>query len=948
MELLVDVEGKRLVAATNSTRTVIPEALVFGDEPQISVTLLEESNSSFTPWTPVDLTGYSIRVGVGVPGSQPTAGTYTLTFGADTTSAINFDDDATAIDTALNALASITAAGGVTVTALPLGFQIKFDSTGAQSLITATTDALYPSSSAYIYEATTGDGSTQEVQVFTLEQNNAAYAELTTDTDGASTTVTTIREGVLDTTGEMQRINFSGDTSSGTYQVTVEGVQSDFIAHDATETEIRTAIEAISTVGAGKVGVYKKGSPTVSSLTLSFSASLGNISAVSVDTSNMGIGRGKTGTISFDTTEFLELLDGNQQVSATLEVVKYNTVTSTSETVLQQSVQCRQDVIANTPASTTPLPTFAAASHTHEEADISNLGTAITLNADTNLSGNSWFLDEDDMISDDPEKVPSQQSVKAYVDTQASVGTATETTEGSVEFATQAEVEAADDTTTDQVVRAKHLLIKKEGTNTLTIGDLSGNAGGDSSITIQSNNVTTTDVASGNNAVSIGNDSLASGTQSLAIGGFGAEATAQDTVAAGTGSLASAVQSVSVGHESEASGTDSTAIGASATASAASATAIGHDAQATGIESTAVGVFVNNTKPYAAEFGSWLNTTTRSAAVRCDSTGQVGLSLRNSATPPLDGGATDGAEDTGDLGRDMYAVRRDGDDIYIDDNRAGTVTSTLLSASGGTVQGVDGTYDIQPLDENTTQAAGNARGESSVDLQTSRTSATSVASGNYSVIAGGQDGRASAINSSVLGGAGNDATGAYSTVAGGQGNTASGSRSIALGGSQNEASGDYSVASGHYAIADKVGQKAHASARFSNDGDAQASEYVALLSQAAMVQNTWYDLTLDGSSLEYTIASGQTVSGRVHLVGATSGAAGTYSAFFEFFAKNQAGTTTATQTTTTEFSDTIGSLEFQVVANDTNDSIIFQVRDTGTGNPTARFVARIEAVELTF
>jgi hypothetical protein len=51
------------------------------------------------------------------------------------------------------------------------------------------------------------------------------------------------------------------------------------------------------------------------------------------------------------------------------------------------------------------------------EADISDLGTTVTLNADADVSGNSWVLDEDDMSSDDDTKVATQQSTKAYVDT---------------------------------------------------------------------------------------------------------------------------------------------------------------------------------------------------------------------------------------------------------------------------------------------------------------------------------------------------------------------------------------------------------------------------------------------------------------------------------------------------------------------------------------------------
>jgi len=40
-----------------------------------------------------------------------------------------------------------------------------------------------------------------------------------------------------------------------------------------------------------------------------------------------------------------------------------------------------------------------------------------TMNTDTDVSGNSWVVDEDNMASNDATKVPTQQSVKAYIDT---------------------------------------------------------------------------------------------------------------------------------------------------------------------------------------------------------------------------------------------------------------------------------------------------------------------------------------------------------------------------------------------------------------------------------------------------------------------------------------------------------------------------------------------------
>ena len=72
-------------------------------------------------------------------------------------------------------------------------------------------------------------------------------------------------------------------------------------------------------------------------------------------------------------------------------------------------------------------------------------------------------------------------------------------------------------------------------------------------------------------------------------------------------------------------------------------------------------------------------------------------------------------------------------------------------------------------------ANGNARGDDAVDLQTFRSLATNVASGNVSVIAGGDSNTASGTGATVGGGGGNEASGAsWPTVAGGQGNVASG------------------------------------------------------------------------------------------------------------------------------------------------------------------------------
>ena len=74
-------------------------------------------------------------------------------------------------------------------------------------------------------------------------------------------------------------------------------------------------------------------------------------------------------------------------------------------------------------------------------ADVTNTtnvnAAGATMNSDTNVAGNSWVLDEDSLISNSNTKVPTQQSVKAYIDDAVTTGApdATASTKGKVRLA---------------------------------------------------------------------------------------------------------------------------------------------------------------------------------------------------------------------------------------------------------------------------------------------------------------------------------------------------------------------------------------------------------------------------------------------------------------------------------------------------------------------------------
>jgi hypothetical protein len=90
-------------------------------------------------------------------------------------------------------------------------------------------------------------------------------------------------------------------------------------------------------------------------------------------------------------------------------------------------------------------------------------------------------------------------------------------------------------------------------------------------------------------------------------------------------------------------------------------------------------------------------------------------------------------------------------------------------------------------------------------LQSARSAATEVASGDYSVIGGGRDNTASGNFATVGGGDNNTASDFDATVGGGFSNTASGSGATVGGGRFNTASGDYSAIPGGYYL--RVGDR---------------------------------------------------------------------------------------------------------------------------------------------
>ena len=382
LSLFADLDQGRLVQGFLSTLQATLPRFVFGDSIPVSFRPLKSNgNNAANPWSEVDLTGKTVRIAIGNPAGAGSSGTFTLSYGDNTTAAIAHNADGATIQAALNALASITAAGGVVVTRAATGaFRIVFNTAGARTEITADAAAIYPSAGVEIHVSIEGDGSTREIVVARIETLPAAYAELTDEFPVAACDIVEVREGSV-SVGAILSLGFSVLPYSGFYTLEMGGEQTLSIPWDADAATVQAALELLTPIGAGMVTV----SGDWPSFTLNFDLSLGDVGAMTIDMTGLVVPKGRAGILNTNTAAMIELLNGASQATAKLEVELYDIADSTTWTVLQTDCTVIDDVIGNGPASIPAFPSLLPYLTIGSTAPVNWLSTAIARD-----SARSW------------------------------------------------------------------------------------------------------------------------------------------------------------------------------------------------------------------------------------------------------------------------------------------------------------------------------------------------------------------------------------------------------------------------------------------------------------------------------------------------------------------------------------------------------------------------------
>lgn len=192
-------------------------------------------------------------------------------------------------------------------------------------------------------------------------------------------------------------------------------------------------------------------------------------------------------------------------------------------------------------------------------------------------------------------------------------------------------------------------------------------------------------------------------------------------------------------------------------------------------------------------------------------------------------------------------------------NATVSVVQLLATATETNVDAVfaaKGTGAILAHTPTATSTGGNKRGANAVDLQSNRTSSTSVASGAQSTIGGGSDNRASAQYATIPGGRNNFASNTAAVIAGGDSNQATATYTSVCGGQSNQALATYAFIGG--------GSGNHASANYSlisGGANGRANTCIGMQAWAGVARNfsqmSEYLLTVDTTDATPTVLTAQ-------------------------------------------------------------------------------------------
>ena len=313
----------------------------------------------------IDLSGTSLKLGIGDIDAKPTDGQFLLTLsGPVTSTAISFNATTTQV---FNAISGI--AGNATVTTYGVetnAWLITAATNGTALSFGGDANTLFPASSVLISTRRNPETGVKAQQIVQLRRNPAVFANTfsTASTVGV-VSLTKLQDGGTNK-NETYRLTAGADAVGGSYTFDFGGNTTTALALGATAVSVQVALAAVTGIGSSNVSVVAL--DNAQGYTITFIGSLGNTdvtTALLIDTSGIYFAPWKTATVTMATAELDEFFaeEGADTVTLTLEIEL--TDGGNPKTLVQTDVLIRRDLITSGSA----VPAQVDSYYTKSEVD---------------------------------------------------------------------------------------------------------------------------------------------------------------------------------------------------------------------------------------------------------------------------------------------------------------------------------------------------------------------------------------------------------------------------------------------------------------------------------------------------------------------------------------------------------------------------------------------------
>jgi hypothetical protein len=342
LDIYIDTTNGNLVAAGSARNGVLP-TLTRNDSYNLRVRLQERDSSGLL--RDLDLTGSSIKLGIGGIDGDPTDGQFKLVLNSVTSNAISYNATTTQVYNAISGIAG--ASVGVTsygqeqfaylITSPTLGTAMSF---GGSSF------TLFPTSSVLVSTRRFPTALVSAQQVIRLVRNPAVFADTFVSSPTAGVLSLTRTQIGSTTKNETYDLAVGSDAEGGSVVLNFGANSTTAIPIGSTAVCFAEALSAVTGVGSGNVSVDVGNN--AGNYSISFVRNLGLTALtnnLTLDANGVIFGNFLQTTVTMATSELEELFSetGSDTITPKLEVEL--TQNGTPKTVLQTDVTVRRDLL---------------------------------------------------------------------------------------------------------------------------------------------------------------------------------------------------------------------------------------------------------------------------------------------------------------------------------------------------------------------------------------------------------------------------------------------------------------------------------------------------------------------------------------------------------------------------------------------------------------------------